>query len=260
MGVTFSSPELAGAQSSTPGLPYSFSTSYAFANSDVNNFGFTASITAQEPSPAGESLSAFLTVPPLNAGSPSSTYLCTTFPVTEVANNMATAALSIDCPGVANTVFGAGTAMLLFTQTSSMSMGLIFDAFSGTYAFSVTTPSTTAITTTTHPTITHGLIPVITTTTLSACPSKPASITQAKSTTVAKPSSTLCTTTKKGSHQKRDAGFSPPDYTLSDGQVPPPVTSTVTVTGTPTTVRPTITITVPDLNIFDYKKCAWWPS
>ena len=259
MGVTFSSPQLAGAQSSTPGVPYTFSTSYAFAGNDANNFGITASVTANDVSPAGQVLSAILTVPPLQTGSPSSTYVCTTFPVTNGADNSATASLSIDCPGAANTNFGAGTAMLLFTQTSTFSDGLYFDAFSGTYGFSVTTPSTTVTTTTTQATVTQGLIPVITTTTLAACPSKPASITTAKSTTSAKPSTTLCTTTKKSSNWwKRDAGFSPPDYTLSNGQAPPPVTSTVTVTGKPITVQPTITITLPDLNIFDYKTCAWW--
>lgn len=264
MGVTFSSPELAGAQSSTPDVPYSFSTSYAFAGSDVNDFGFTASITANEPSPAGGSLSAFLTVPPYQTAGASSTYLCTTFPVTNGPGTTATASLSIDCPGVANTAFGAGTAMLLFTQTATYSSGLFFDAFSGTYGFSVTTLSTTVTTTTTHQTVTQGLIPVITTTTLSACPSKPASITTAKATIAAsKPATTiLSTSTKKKDSwwKKRDVGFSPPDYTLSNGQTPPPVTSTVTVTGKPTTVRPTITITLPDLNVFDYKTCAWWPN
>ncbi|MCJ1260089.1 hypothetical protein MMC24_007929, partial [Lignoscripta atroalba] len=137
MGIFFSSPQLQGAQSYTPGVPYSFSTSYAFAPTDTNAFGITAEVFI-----AGDqgALTPYITVPAPTSGGSASTYECIPFPSSVRSS-------SIICPGLMNTAIFPGTVTLSFTSVPF---------FSGIYAFSVTTPpstSTATVTTTSTSTV-----------------------------------------------------------------------------------------------------------
>ncbi|MCJ1294796.1 hypothetical protein MMC34_006354 [Xylographa carneopallida] len=264
MGISFSSPQLQGAQ--TVAQPYAFSTSYGFAASDTNAFGVLATLGG-----VGGAITPIVTVPGSAAGL-SSTYTCNTFP-------SSISIASLDCPGLYNSDIFPGTVTIALTSSP---------IFGGTYVFSVaatptsvvtatvtatsaptvnvqgTCPTTTSPSTTAHPTTSklvcnadNCLRPLratqtpgrlssaqafcssytngaaVATPTYIPAECNPSRISSACAciAPTSTPVSTLAARAITNKH-RRDVGFAGPDFTYSNGMGP----AAVTVTTTPTAV------------------------